>query len=146
MSPHNEIMTPASEADVQGMATIHAMRMMTDAQSRLALSVEKVAQTVQRVSEDVAVLKSQDVRAEIALAMAATTELRRDWTNDCKERDTRIVELLQESLDDRRKLWVAVTSLDGKLATLTARVIPLITVGSLIMAAIVAYIMDKVLS
>lgn len=137
------VMVPADEADVGRMAQVHAMRVMADNQSRTADAVEKLSDSVHEMREDMAVMKSHDIRTLFHEAREETATLRREWQDDCRRRDDRIAVLLQESLEDRKRLWVAITDLNGKHQSLRERVIPLFSAIAAACAVVVSIIIEK---
>lgn len=146
-NPH--MMVPASDERVAQLALIEAMRVQNDQSSRMAAAVEKIGDQVTHMAQDLAVLKAQDVKNEMALIRQAITaamqasEAKIDaqeaqWRAADLATKERIDRLLADSQGDRKNLWVAIEHIKGKL-------IPIVAAATMIGAAVLAWTMEKVL-
>lgn len=134
MNGQGEIMVPVSDADVGRMAIIEAMRVQSDHTARIANSVEKVSDQVTEMAKDIAVLKAQDYQRDIDVVIARQVLV-----------DERIANLLAASLEDRKNLWLAVEVLKGESASMKARTLPIFGGLAMAGAAVIAFIMERLL-
>lgn len=135
MSPPNgQIMVPASDVEISQIALIEAMRMSNDKIDRLAHVVEKMDDKFDVIVQDLTTLKAQNYRREIdviSTKQAAT--------------DSRMTDLLAASLEDRKKLWLAVEARKAEIVNLRDRVLPILALGTTITAAVVAFAVKQVM-
>lgn len=147
MGDGGTIMSPTSEQDVFRQAQILALRQVGDQQAVIGRTMEKMADTMTSLREDMASLKAQNVAQAVerletkldqvqAANVAAVQSLALDTERKLSDRDRTQADLLAKSLDDRKALWLAVTDLKGK-------VIPLFALLSAGLAAIVAVAVEK---
>lgn len=150
------VMIPVSDSDVGQLALIQALRMSTEQNTRVANSVEKMGDQLTQVARDVAILKSHDYKHELELvrqAFAASSSAgdakleaaTAQWRADSAARDRRIEELLSKSLEERGRMWTAIETRKGEIQNLKDRVLPIFGLLATASAAIVAFMMDKVL-
>lgn len=139
------VMLPVSDSDVGQLALIQALRMSTEQNARVANNVEKMGDQLTQVAKDVAILKSHDYKHELEVvrqafnAASAASDAKIEavvaqWRADNAARDKRIEDLLLA--DNSRK---------GEIQNLKDRVLPLFGLLAAAGAALVAFLMDKVL-
>ena len=122
-------MTPTPDADIARLALIEATRSQGDAIARMATGMDKLGDSFTQMAQDVAVLKSQDVKNEMALirqtidlAMkshdAKVEASEKAWREQVAGMEVRFNGLIKESQDDRRRLWIENEAIKGKLLPL----------------------------
>lgn len=146
MSPPDEVFTAIPASDALRQAEILAMRQLSDNVGQLNRSVGELSKDMRDVRDKVIAIEAQELKAAILQVKGDVMDAVRGVRDDHEKRIAEVckdVERVEaETVNERRRIEGRVNDNALAIARLRGTILPLASLGSAILAAILSVIVD----